>query len=43
MLTASPLTVSVSLSPELRTVVISQSDAQHPVCPVLAGQATLTR
>jgi hypothetical protein len=47
LLASSPVTVSVSLSPEPRTVVISQGtgqvDAVRPVCPMLPDQATLTR
>jgi hypothetical protein len=33
-----PVNVTVTLSPEPRTVVVGQADARHPVC-----QATLTR
>jgi hypothetical protein len=47
LLASSPVTVSVSLSPEPRTVVISQGTGQggtvRPVCPMLPDQATLTR
>ena len=50
LLASSPLTVTVtvSLSPEPRTVVTGQADigptdTRRPVCPVLLPQATFTR
>ncbi|MEU6539467.1 hypothetical protein [Streptomyces sp. NPDC047000] len=42
------VTVTVSLSPEQRTVVVGRAgagldDGPRPVCPVLPSQATFTR